>query len=56
VGLTVASVKGDDGDRKQLPANAAVLQQMVLDLIAQLDASEARRINNCLKRLRCMDL
>jgi transposase len=31
-------------DRKQLPANADVLQQMVLDLIAQLDAEQARRI------------
>src|SRR5271168_2135175 len=31
-------------DRKQLPQSADVLQQMVLDLIAQLDASEARRI------------
>jgi len=31
-------------DRKQLPESADVLQQMVLDLIAQLDPSEARRI------------
>ena len=31
-------------DRKQLPGNADVLQQMVLDLIAQLDAERARRI------------
>ncbi len=29
-------------DRKQLPESADVLQQMVLDLIAQLDASKAR--------------
>lgn len=40
-------------DRKQLPHNAEVLQQMVLDLIAQLDASEARRIKteNLLRQL-----
>jgi hypothetical protein len=40
-------------DRKQLPDNAEVLQQMVLDLIAQLDASEARRIKteNLLRQL-----
>ena len=40
-------------DRKQLPESAEVLQQMVLDLIAQLDASEARRINteNLLRQL-----
>ena len=40
-------------DRKQLPENADVLQQMVLDLIAQLDASEARRIKteNLLRQL-----
>ena len=40
-------------DRKQLPQNAEVLQQMVLDLIAQLDASEARRIKteNLLRQL-----
>ena len=29
-------------DRKQLPESAEVLQQMVLDLIAQLDATQAR--------------
>jgi hypothetical protein len=36
-------------NRKQLPESAEGLQQMVLDLIAQLDASEARRIKteNC---------
>jgi Transposase C of IS166 homeodomain len=40
-------------DRKQLPQSADVLQQMVLDLIAQLDASEARRIKteNLLRQL-----
>jgi transposase len=40
-------------DRKQLPQSADVLQQMVLDLIAQLDASEARRIKteNMLRQL-----
>jgi transposase len=40
-------------DRQQLPKNAEVLQQMVLDLIAQLDASEARRIKteNLLRQL-----
>jgi transposase len=40
-------------DRKQLPESAEVLQQMVLDLIAQLDASEARRIKteNLLRQL-----
>jgi transposase len=40
-------------DRKQLPKSAEVLQQMVLDLIAQLDASEARRIKteNLLRQL-----
>jgi transposase len=40
-------------DRKQLPQSADVLQQMVLDLIAQLDASEARRVKteNLLKQL-----
>ena len=40
-------------DRKQLPNSADVLQQMVLDLIAQLDASEARRIKteNLLRQL-----
>jgi transposase len=40
-------------DRKQLPNNAEVLQQMVLDLIAQLDAEQARRIKteNLLRQL-----
>jgi transposase len=40
-------------DRKQLPKSAEVLQQMVLDLIAQLDAEQARRIKteNLLKQL-----
>src|SRR3954447_6976552 len=40
-------------DRKQLPESTDVLQQMVLDLIAQLDASEARRIKteNLLRQL-----
>jgi transposase len=40
-------------DRKQLPDSADVLQQMVLDLIAQLDASEARRMKteNLLRQL-----
>jgi transposase len=40
-------------DRKQLPASAEVLQRMVLDLIAQLDASETRRIRteNLLRQL-----
>jgi hypothetical protein len=40
-------------DRKQLPQSVDVLQQMVLDLIAQLDASEARRIKteNLLRQL-----
>ena len=40
-------------DRKQLPQSADVLQQMVLDLIAQLDACEARRIKteNLLRQL-----
>ncbi|MEP6717025.1 MAG: IS66 family transposase zinc-finger binding domain-containing protein [Terriglobia bacterium] len=40
-------------DRKQLPKSAEVLQQMVLDLIAKLDASEARRIKteNLLRQL-----
>ncbi len=33
-----------DIDPKQLPGNADVLQQMVLDLIAQLDTEQARRI------------
>lgn len=31
-------------DRKQLPGKADVLQQIVLHLIAQLDAEQARRI------------
>jgi len=30
-------------DRKQLPESADVLQQMVLDLIAQLESEQARR-------------
>ena len=40
-------------DRKQLPQSADVLQRMVLDLIAQLDVSEARRIKteNLLRQL-----
>jgi transposase len=40
-------------DRKQLPQSAEVLQQMVLDLIAQLDAEQARRIKteNLLRQL-----
>jgi len=40
-------------DRKQLPKSAEVLQQMVLDLIAQLDAEQARRIKteNLLRQL-----
>jgi transposase len=40
-------------DRKQLPQSADVLQQMVLDLIAQLDAEHARRIKteNLLRQL-----
>jgi hypothetical protein len=40
-------------DRKQLPESADVLQQMVLDLIAQLDAEQARRIKteNLLRQL-----
>jgi hypothetical protein len=40
-------------DRKQLPESAEVLQQMVLDLIAQLDAEQARRIKteNMLRQL-----
>jgi hypothetical protein len=39
--------------RKQLPDNPQVLQQMVLDLIAQLDAEQARRIKteNLLRQL-----
>jgi hypothetical protein len=31
-------------DRQQLPKDANVLQQMVLDLVAQLDTEQARRI------------
>ncbi len=40
-------------DRKQLPESADLLQQMVLDLIAQLDAEKARRIKteNLLRQL-----
>jgi transposase len=40
-------------DPKQLPRSADVLRQMVLDLIAQLDVSEARRIKteNLLRQL-----
>ena len=40
-------------DRKQLPESADVLQQMVLDLIAQLEAEQARRIKteNLLRQL-----
>jgi transposase len=40
-------------DRKQLPESADVLQQMVLDLIAQLDTEQARRIKteNLLRQL-----
>ena len=40
-------------DRKQLPKSAEVLQQMVLDLIAQLDAEQARWIKteNLLRQL-----
>src|SRR6195952_653480 len=40
-------------DRNQLPRSADVLRQMVLDLIAQLDASEARRLKteNLLRQL-----
>ena len=40
-------------DRKQLPSDAATLRRMVLDLIAQLDASETRRIKteNLLRQL-----
>jgi hypothetical protein len=40
-------------DPKQLPQSADVLRQMVLDLIAQLDVSEARRIKteNLLRQL-----
>lgn len=39
--VTLASVPLD---RKNLPEDASILQQIVLDLAAQLDASEARRI------------
>ena len=40
-------------DRKQLPESAEVLQQMVLDLIAQLDATQARceKTENLLRQL-----
>jgi transposase len=40
-------------DRNQLPDNAEVLQRMVLDLIAQLEAEQARRIKteNLLRQL-----
>ena len=40
-------------DQKQLPDDAQVLRRMVLDLIAQLDVSEARRIKteNLLRQL-----
>jgi transposase len=40
-------------DRKQLPGSAEVLQQMVLDLIAQLDATQARceKTENLLRQL-----
>jgi hypothetical protein len=40
-------------DRKQLPKSADVLQQMVFDLIARLDAEHARRIKreNLLRQL-----
>jgi transposase len=40
-------------DRKQLPDSTEVLQQMVLDLIAQLDAEQSRRIKteNLLRQL-----
>jgi hypothetical protein len=31
-------------DRQQLPKDANVLQQMVLDLVAQLDTEQSRRI------------
>ena len=39
--------------RKQLPTSAEVLQQMVLDLIARLEAEQARRIKteNLLRQL-----
>src|SRR6195952_3006778 len=40
-------------DRNQLPRSADVLRQMVFDLIAQLDASQARRLKteNLLRQL-----
>ena len=40
-------------DHKQLPNDAATLRRMVLDLIAQLDAEQARRIKteNLLRQL-----
>ena len=40
-------------DRKQLPESADVLQQMVLDLIAQLDATQAscEKTENLLRQL-----
>jgi hypothetical protein len=40
-------------DQKQLPNDAATLRRMVLDLIAQLDAEQARRIKteNLLRQL-----
>jgi hypothetical protein len=40
-------------DREQLPESAEVLQQMVLDLIAQLDATQARceKTENLLRQL-----
>jgi transposase len=40
-------------DQKQLPGDAATLRRMVLDLIAQLDAEQARRIKteNLLRQL-----
>ena len=40
-------------DRRQLPQSTEVLQQMVLDLIAQPDAEQARRIKteNLLRQL-----
>jgi hypothetical protein len=33
-------------NREQLPDDAKVLRRMVLDLIAQLDAEQARRIKS----------
>jgi hypothetical protein len=40
-------------DQTQLPGDAATLRRMVLDLIAQLDAEQARRIKteNLLRQL-----